>query len=271
MPSSKRKAIARLQKAVDRVSELEQLSPNSSAFHNWHRDVRVTVLNTFGEDSYHINEFLGVKYRPRSTYAGNPMRIEILHNYYITMLRRAFGILQSMLDEVKDYWDDDEQGRTTSNTVTSGWTNTNEVFLVHGSDDGIKQTVARFLEQLNLKPIILHEQPNRGRTIIEKFEQNSQVPFAVVLLTPDDVGALKADERKPKPRARQNVVFELGYFTGSLGRDRVSALTKGSIEIPSDYHGVVYIAMEREDWRENLARELQAAGFGIYDTRIVKE
>ncbi len=98
------------------------------------------------------------------------------------------------------------------------------VFVVHGHDDGLKETVARFLTKLDLEPVILHEQPNRGRTIIEKFEEHSDVAFAVVLFTPDDVGYPSGKVDESKPRARQNVVLELGFFMAALGREKVCVL-----------------------------------------------
>ena len=139
-----------------------------------------------------------------------------------------------------------------------------DVFIIHGRDDGTKETVARFISQLGLNPIILHEQPNQGQTIIEKFERHAEVTFAIALLTPDDTGSLSEDEPSLKPRARQNVIFELGYFTGKLGRPRVCALTKGTVEIPSDYYGVLYIPLDESGaWRMKLVQELKNAGFEI--------
>src|SRR5690606_12147790 len=85
-----------------------------------------------------------------------------------------------------------------------------KIFIVHGHDDGAREAVARFLERIGLEAVILHEQANQGRTIIEKVVAHSDVGFAVVLLTPDDEGCAKGG--KPEPRARQNVLLELGYF-----------------------------------------------------------
>lgn len=147
-------------------------------------------------------------------------------------------------------------------TVSSG----DKVFLVHGRDEEAKAIVARFLERCALKPIILHEQVDQGRTVIEKFEQESDVSFAVVLLTPDDVGGLNDPDQSPalQQRARQNVILELGYFVGKLGRDRVCAFNRGDIELPSDFSGVLYTPFgSDESWKIRLARELKAAGFDV--------
>jgi predicted nucleotide-binding protein len=139
-----------------------------------------------------------------------------------------------------------------------------EVFIVHGHDEAAKESVARFVERLDLRPVILHEQPNRGMTIIEKFEGHAGVAFAVVLLTPDDLGASRAHPDDQQARSRQNVVFELGYFIGKLGRSRVCALHKEGVELPSDYHGVLYVQMSSDaGWQLRLAKELKAAGIDI--------
>lgn len=139
------------------------------------------------------------------------------------------------------------------------------VFLVHGHDDGTLQLVARFLEQLDQDVIVLREQPSKGRTIIEKFEDFADVGFAIVLLTADDRGGTREQPfDQQQARARQNVVMELGYFLGRLGRTRVCALHESGVEIPSDYSGVLYVPLDdRGAWRLELARELKAAGLPI--------
>jgi predicted nucleotide-binding protein len=143
----------------------------------------------------------------------------------------------------------------------SGITMSRNIFIVHGHA-GIEQAVARFITQIGLEPIILHEQPNQGRTIIEKFESYSDVRFAVILLTPDDVGGPRDGEQNP--RARQNVILELGYFIGKLGRERVCALLQGSVELPSDILGVVWEPLDQHGaWKLKLASELKAAKYDI--------
>lgn len=139
------------------------------------------------------------------------------------------------------------------------------VFLVHGQDHGRRAEVARFLERLGLEVIILDEQPRAGRTIIESFEQHADVRYAVVLLTADDRGG-RHDEpyEAQRLRARQNVIFELGYFAAKLRRSHVCVLYEGGVEIPSDYQGVLYVSLDpRGAWRLDLARELRAAGMPV--------
>ena len=171
--------------------------------------------------------------------------------------------MESMKEEVREYGLDNvtlSQGAELRNFNIG-----DKVFVIHGRDEEAKQTVARFLASLNLEPVILQEQPSRGNTIIEKFEEHAQTAaFAVALCTPDDVGASASDCENLRPRMRQNVIFELGYFAGAVGRNRVCALMRGDIERPSDYDGVVYIRMDDNDgWKLPLARELKAAGFDI--------
>ena len=147
----------------------------------------------------------------------------------------------------------------------------NEVFVVHGHNLGILHTVARYIESLGTKAIILHEQPNLGRTIIEKFVENSRVGYAVVLLTADDRGGLvDTPFDQQKLRARQNVILELGFFIGKLGRERVCALCEENVEIPSDYSGVLYIAIDKSGaWKIQLAKELKHAGITIDMSRLL--
>jgi predicted nucleotide-binding protein len=136
------------------------------------------------------------------------------------------------------------------------------IFIVHGREDGPREAVARFLEGLGFEAVILNERANQGRAVIEKIEANSDVGFAVVLLTPDDEGALQGEALQS--RARQNVLLELGYFIGKLGRKRVCTLKVGELEIPSDWRGVIDEPFDASGgWKQVLARELEAADYVI--------
>lgn len=151
----------------------------------------------------------------------------------------------------------------------------NKVFIVHGHNASLKVEVARTIEQMGLQAIILHEQEDFGNTIIEKFEANaSDIGFAVVLLTGDDLGVSKKDlEREEKeknftaayrPRPRQNVVFEMGCFIGKLDRAHVFELMEEGVEAPGDLAGVLYTVVDGEGmWKVKLAKRLKAVGYSV--------
>ncbi|SMD44802.1 Predicted nucleotide-binding protein containing TIR-like domain-containing protein [Aquiflexum balticum DSM 16537] len=133
----------------------------------------------------------------------------------------------------------------------------NKGFVIHGHNEKYKFEVARIIEKkLNKEAIILHEQANKGKTVIEKFESNSEVDFAVALWTADDQGKSSKD-KEFQLRARQNVIFETGYFIGKLGRDRVIVLYEDGVEKPSDYDGVIYISLSG-NWWYNLILEIES-------------
>jgi predicted nucleotide-binding protein len=151
------------------------------------------------------------------------------------------------------------------NRKTAAKPENNNIFVVHGHDDAARHSVARFIEKLGLNAIILCEQNGGSRTIMEQLDKYSDVSFAVVLLTPDDVGCAKdKNPRKLLYRARQNVIFELGFFIGRLTRERVVSLYTEDVEILSDYHGVLYIQMDANGgWKGKLVKEFEEAGFQI--------
>lgn len=141
----------------------------------------------------------------------------------------------------------------------------NRILIVHGHDTASKEELARILEKAKLEPIILHEQAEKGRVLIEKFEEHaSEVGYAFVILTPDDVGGARGGKpNQLKPRARQNVIFEFGYLMGKLGRDRICCLHTGDIEKPSDLEGLVYVPYHKSvhEVYEKIMKELRAAHY----------
>ncbi|WP_053567573.1 TIR domain-containing protein [Caballeronia cordobensis] len=180
---------------------------------------------------------------------------------------RAIGLLQSARTSMQAELADVEYAPTEDKSRKAPLSR--RVFVVHGHDGAARETVARFLERIDFEPVILHEQANQGRTVIEKIEAHGDVHFAVVLLTPDDAGCAKGSE--PEPRARQNVLLELGYFIGRLGRERVCALKRGTLEIPSDFAGVVWEKMDDSGgWKQALGRELQAAGHEVDWNKVMR-
>lgn len=193
------------------------------------------------------------------------------HHFFYSGQKLIAGIHaltgQLIIPFVRDYKNYVQSKGNTETILKSPFSR--KIFIVHGHDDGARETVARFLERIGLEAIILHEQANQGRTIIEKVVANSDVGFAIVLLTPDDEGCVKGGT--PEPRARQNVLLELGYFIGRLGRDKVCALKRGALEIPSDFAGVVWQTMDSNGgWKQALARELEAAGHSIDWNKVMR-
>jgi predicted nucleotide-binding protein len=153
-------------------------------------------------------------------------------------------------------------------------TNNNNVFIVHGQDEAMKLSVARTIEKLGLNATVLHEKPNQGKTIIEKFTEYSDVGFAIVLLSPDDI-SLSTDTAVEKRsfRARQNVIFERGFFIGKLGRNRVVSLFRQAdgFELPSDYSGVLFVPFDNYNhWRFDLIRELGASGYKVDANKLLE-
>ena len=147
----------------------------------------------------------------------------------------------------------------------------NKVFIVHGHDEKAKNELEIFLNEIGLEPIVLHRQADEGQTIIEKFEKHSDVGYAFILLTPDemaytvDQAESSESERDVEFRARPNVIFEFGYFVGKLGRSRVCCLYTGTVTLPSDINGLVYKQFNNsiEESGYSIIRELKAAGYSL--------
>jgi predicted nucleotide-binding protein len=184
---------------------------------------------------------------------------------YERRLRETKVFLMAWEDELE--MTEENLGFTKSDI--SATTNSRKVFIVHGRDESAKLQLESLLTRLKLEPIILHRMPDKGRTIIEKFEGESKGSgFAFVLLTPDDDCLLPDEEtgnQKPLKRARQNVVLELGYFIGSLGRQRVCPIYKMGVEIPSDITGVLFKRFNDslEELYEEIRKELVTAGYQL--------
>ena len=262
---SKSRAIERLEQLVDEASQLDPHDHRSQKFKKWTEDVYSAFIHIFGEDSRQFSRLPG----------GYTMTPSGTSNYFDDMV----SVVASNLEGIKCFWGEEEPtvhaaDRSECSTLNFNGREENRnrtsVFVIHGHDEAARETVARFLEKLGLEPIILHEQANRGRTIIEKFEDHADVAFTVVLLTPDDMGGRKDGQSELKPRARQNVILELGFFIGKLGRQRVCPLVKGDVETPSDYDGVVYTRLDDAGaWKMKLVQELKAADFDVDANKVI--
>ena len=162
----KGKALERLRKTLDEMPELKQFRLDSPSFKKWRRDTEVAITNTFGSESSHIKDFQN----EIVSYVNDASDVEVRES--------VKAILESMIDEINKYWEDEGGASRPSDSYRNEQTNTKEVFVVHGRDKGTKNTVARFLERLDLEPVILDEQPSQGLAIIEKFERHARATIS---------------------------------------------------------------------------------------------
>ena len=243
----------RLDKNLSEISDVQAAGPSDTfRFETWRNDCRATIRYAFPLEVTRQFEFDNIRYFPGVS------GVNTTAMFSRGLQQKAQAFLESMKNEVVDLWPAEDGQPTPLPRRPPG----NRVFIVHGHATGPKDQTEQFLRSLGLVPVILHQQPNEGRTIIEKFEKYADVSFALVLLTPDDVGGSNATPAEGlKPRARQNVIFELGFFIGKLGRDKVTALVAGDVETPSDYDGVLFVPMDvGGNWRDSVGTELRAAG-----------
>lgn len=246
---------AKLKKLIQTANELldKRVTADLPEFKTWHASALRFLTNEFGEDSIEVTNFKKTRFQC-ALFDDEQQRIWCSNGLKATI--PTFEELLSDLDE------DDENTPKNDSKI-----NNNKVFIVHGHNGEIKYKTAELLRKLGIEPIILHDQPNSCRTIIEKIEDfGSEASAAIILFTPDDVGkAVSEDE--PKSRGRQNVVFEAGYFMGLLGRNNTILIkSDNSIELPGDLDGIVYSDSANEFM---IAKELKSMGFDIDLNKIL--
>lgn len=250
-----------LRKQVSRGKEFLSNRPiDGDKYSAWENTTREFLVKAFGSGSPNVSNVIDIgKY---GSFPFNPSP-EWCQNHYAQSLQSQLTTLESLIDLLQTEIEISSSTSNTSQATTQPVSN--RVFIVHGHQESFRETTARFIEKLGLTPIILHEQPNKGRTIVEKFTDYSDVGFAVVLMTADDKGGLISESHdQHRPRARQNVVLELGFFLGKIGRGRVCALYQDGVEIPSDYNGVLFVKLDNGGaWKFQLAKEIKAAGIDV--------
>ena len=214
-------------------------------------------------ESKELYRFRNIIFYPRYAYATQSDEV----NLCAEGLKEAKAYFEVYLEEIEDNCAENVSSDVSGISGEAKFvkekvnrTRKRKVFIVHGHNEALKQEVARMVEKQGLEAIILSEQVNRGKTIIEKFEEHSDVGAAICLFTGDDYGKAK-DATSENLRARQNVVFEAGYFMGKLGRENVVLIANPDIEIPSDLKGVVYT--NEKSWQIDVLKELKAIGYAI--------
>lgn len=252
-------------KLIDHLIEVtdELKYADFDALDKLQRRARMILTKTLGAQSSYIEDLTAIWFRPSFAPSSEEDKQNAWHRGH-TAFRNVLETAKEELQLTAVLSKRNEEPKN-RDAQEAGQELQRSVFVVHGHDEELKQAAARTLEQLQFEPIILHEKPSKGRTIIEKFTDYSGVDFAVVLLSPDDIARPK-DSVEESYRARQNVILELGFFLGKLGRDRVTAIYRPheSFELPSDYDGVIFVEYDQKSmWRFELARELKAAGFEV--------
>jgi predicted nucleotide-binding protein len=233
--------------------------------------IRSTLAIIYGQDSAEYDRLQTAAQLDATSYMvvfdGRPTPPQEVQQGVDRGRHRAISALQGEVDALREdlQFAALEAAENASTVSRSSAPPSNEIFIVHGRDDAAKIEVARLVERAGLEAVILHEQANGGRTIIQKFEDHgSAAGFAIVIMTPDDVGGLDKDSLQP--RARQNVIGEMFWFAGRLGRERVCALKRGAIEVPTDFAGVGYVDMDSSGaWKKDVLRELEHAGYKNLD------
>lgn len=262
-------------KEIDRLIEMNATTATQE-FQDWKLKAARFLSHYFGMQSIEMEQFRKTQFHPIFDYDDESKCIECckkgleatkrvfetyLDDISTDMLDKAEKSMQQKLKEMRQWQHEDMLLANISQRTSMARTKEyKKVFIVHGHDNALKQEVARMVEKQGLEAIILSEQANRGKTIIEKFEEHSDVGAAICLFTGDDYGKAK-DATSENLRARQNVVFEAGYFMGKLGRGNVILIASPDIEIPSDLQGVVYT--NKDMWQTDVLRELKAIGYNV--------
>lgn len=245
----------KLKEITDEIDVLiaKQVTASDTEFQAWKICAGRFLVRKYGVDSSEYTSFANISFSFRAYWANTPC-YEFVEKCK-KGLELAKDVFLKYLEELEE-----ENVTPIPEKASSVGFDFSKVFIVHGHDGALKHHVARIIEKQGIEPVILSEQTNRGRTIIEKFEEYSDVGGAICLFTSDDLGRSKKDDRE-QARARQNVVFETGYFMGKLGRNHTIILADKGVDMPSDLLGVVYT--DATNWQVDLLKELEQMGYTI--------
>jgi predicted nucleotide-binding protein len=256
------------------------------------RSIRLSIKHSFGQRSEYIADLKEIAKSFPKDPGGFPFDDERLEYQYVASTQNLENLIDIMIADLET----SQKGEV--NPIQSK-IKKSSVFIVHGQDLQSVEELRNILTEAGIEPIILYEQPSKGLTIIEKLEEYSDVGFAFILLTPDDLGVKRHailecykayheqqdatnDEIKNwlktlmrpiaefilekvypsiENRARQNVILEFGYFIGRLGRNKVCCLYKGNIELPSDMQGICYLHYDKsiDEVKKIILKELKEA------------
>lgn len=256
LPSER--AIELIKRQMDKIEGLIKLRYDDPEVRKWDNMTEQILINSFGKPHDNLSDFNYARHGGAGIIGGEDYEYQ---NEFIEHLKDTKKLLEGFIEQIEIF--SPIKIQIQENKITKELSN--KIFIVHGHDEKARSELALILNRLGFEPIILHEQANEGKTLIEKLEKHSEVGYAFIILTPDDLGTNIDNKEDLKPRARQNVVFEFGMFVGKIGRSKVCCLYKGNIELPSDLHGLVYIpfADSLNEIQIDILKELKAAGYGV--------
>jgi len=250
-----------VQDLIDKTKNLPHR--NEEKLDSLKRTTEMRIRKIFGDSTTYLHDLKLISFTPSAYWSG--MDKSLYDESWVKGQSKMLNLLNTMEEDLT--LDSNKIIKKDKRKLS------NKIFIVHGHDEEMKQAVARAVEKIDLKPIILHDQPNKGRTIIKKFEDYSDVNFAIVLLSPDDIAYSKDKSPEDKEfRARQNVIFELGFFVGKLGREHVFILYREehNFEFPTDYSGICYTPYNNKgQWRFDLIGELNSCGYNVDANKLI--
>lgn len=228
----------------------KRVTSDAPEFQAWKIKSERLLIKIFGDKSLELKNFKSRQFTLSAYVLGTP------ESAFVEKCKKDLLTIKAIFNTYLEEYNEKEDSN-----VSDFQDDYSNVFIVHGHDGEIKNEVALLLKKQKIEGIILSEQVNAGRTIIEKFEENSNnCGAAIVLMTADDEGKSNIEKEYNK-RARQNVIFEAGYFMGKLGRDKVVIIVEAGVEIPSDLQGVVYT--DKGNWKLQVLAELKRIGYKV--------
>jgi len=256
--------MAKIKDLIGRAERLFNSGINDPAFKSWRNDTIRFLQKVFGEESTEAATFKNIDfYYTYYTYdlLNYDWKENILNkkNVFERGLRNAIFYLKNYESEILDDVDlrDRAGAGRGGQKGSSKKSNTKNILIIHGRNDNIKDKVANFISRLGIEPIILNEQINRGQTLLEKLEEYSDISVAIIIFTNEDMGNSN-DESEYEKRAKQNFIFEAGYFLGNLGEKNMIVVAEQSVMLPSVLEGYDYYKMDSEDkWKEEIAEKLK--------------
>ena len=240
--TKKEKSIKSLKELIDQLQNVRNKDRFSKEFTDWNELAKSRIRSIFSKESDNLIEFKDIIYNPSVLSSRTPENVR--NDAFQNGLEQAEAMLLAMVDEV-DNWFDDEVIEI-STKESSDIEDTGKIFIVYGHDKLALHSAKTLIYELGLKPITVTPGESEGGYIFSTIERlANECCFALVLLTPDDEGKSKS-EKDYKDRARQNIIFEWGYFNGIYGIKRVCAAYKKGVEMPSDMEGIFYYPFKDE-------------------------